>query len=65
MELMQISDIWDDVIADFKFMENRHYRSICPSQSLSERFRNIRHNYKIYQEAVGAVLGLWINQTII
>jgi len=56
-----MTDVWDDVMRLSEFMENREFRPVTQSQPLSERFRNIRHNYSLYQELVDADLASWMS----
>lgn len=60
-ELRQVADDWDQVKAYFAFMEGKGYLPLLGSLNLSERFRRIRHNYKLFESLVDAGLGSWMS----
>lgn len=59
--LQQLADYWDDVKAYFAFMNGKRYLPLVPSLDVSERFRRIRHNYKIFQQLVDAGHASWMD----
>lgn len=59
--LIQMSDVFDQVKDYFAFMDGKEFYGLSASLPLPERFRRIRHNYKLFQQLVDAGLDSWMH----
>lgn len=60
-QIRQVTDYLDDMVAYSAFIGREGYLPLVRTLSLSERFHNIRHNYKLFQRVVDADLGSWMS----
>lgn len=59
MIVREISTYTDEAARFFRFLAERPFLDVANAVSLSERFRRIKHNYKIHQEAVDLGISSW------
>lgn len=58
--LIRMADVMDDVKAYFNFMQDKEFLRLSSDLPLGERFRRIKHNYRVYQQLVDAGLSSWM-----
>lgn len=51
----------DGVTSYFEIMQDKQYLRLSSGLTVGERFRRIKHNYKIYQQLVDAGLASWMD----